>query len=146
MKLKSYQLARWCDAALQGHRKWLYPAANVLILLFAWLLGLIWLILPALLLANAVLALYLLHRHHAFGAVYQRKPRPKDALCETVTIDASLIGQGTRLRAAAQPVDVADSLSMRLGSGALLLGAAMTLTADTLPPADRAAILSAVQG
>jgi len=145
MKLNSYQLARWCDAALQGHRKWLYPAANLLILLLSWLLGLTWLSLPALLLINAVLLLYLLHRHHAFGAVYQRTPRPKDALCETVTIDASLIGQGTRLRAAAQPVDVADSLSMRLGSGALLLGAAMTLTADTLPPADRAAILSAVQ-
>ena len=145
MKLKSYQLARWCDAALLGPHKWLYPAANVLLLLLAWLLHLLWLILPALLLINAVLALYLLHRHHAFGAVYQRTPRPKDALCETVTIDASLIGEGTRLRAAAQPVDVAESLSMRLGSGALLLGAAMTLTADTLPPADRAAILSAVQ-
>ena len=144
MKLKSYQLARWCDAALQGRRKWLYPAANVLLLLLAWPLHFLWLMLPALLFVNAVLALYLLHRHHAFGAVYQRTPRPKDALCETVTIDAALIGQGTRLRAAAQPVDVADSLSMRLGSGALLLGAAMTLTADALPPADRAAILSAV--
>lgn len=145
MKLKSYQLARWCDAALHDRRKWLYLAANLLILLLSWPLGLTWLILPALLLMNAVLVLYLLHRHHAFGAVYQRTPRPKDALCETITIDAALIGQGTRLRAAAQPVDVADSLSMRLGSGALLLGAAMTLTADTLPPADRAAILSAVQ-
>ncbi len=145
MKLKSYQLARWCDDALHGRRKWLYPATNVLILLLAWLLHLAWLILPALLLTNTVLILYLLHRHHAFGAVYQRTPRPKDALCETVTIDASLIGQGTRLRAAAQPVDVAESLSMRLGSGALLLGAAMTLTADALPPADRSAILSAVQ-
>ena len=145
MKLKSYQLARWCDAALLGKRKWLYPAANALLLLLAWPLHFLWLMLPALLFVNAVLALYLLHRHHAFGAVYQRTPRPKDALCETVTIDAALIGQGTRLRAAAQPVDVAESLSMRLGSGALLLGAAMTLTADALPPADRAAILSAVQ-
>ena len=145
MKLTSYQLARWCDTTLRGHRRWLYPAANVLCLLLAWALQLMWLALPALLLINAVLGLYLLHRHHAFGAAYQRTPRPQDALCETVTIDASLIGQGTRLRAAAQPVDVAESLSMRLGSGALLLGAAMTLTADTLPPADRAAVLSAVQ-
>lgn len=144
MKLKSYQLASWCDAALRGRRNWLYLAANVLLLLLAWPLSLIWLILPLLLLLNAVLALYLLHRHHAFGTAYQRTPRPRDAQCETVTIDASLIGEGTRLRAAAQPVDVAESLTLRLGSGALLLGAAMTLTADTLPPADRSAILSAV--
>lgn len=145
MKLQSYQLARWCGAALRRKRRWLYPAANLLILLFSLLLGLVWLALPALLLANATLALYLLHRHQAFGTAYQRTPRPEDALCETVLIDASLIGQGTRLRAAAQPIDVAEALSMRLGSGTLLLGAAMTLTADELPPADRSAILSAAQ-
>lgn len=144
MKLRPCQLARWCDAAL-GRRKWLYLALCVLALLLSLLLGLTWLILPALLLMAAVLALYLLHRHHAFGTAYQRPPRPEDALCETVLIDASLIGQGTRLRAAAQPVDVAEALTMRLGSGTLLLGAAMTLTADALSPADRSAVLSAVQ-
>ena len=144
MKLRPCQLARWCDAAL-GRRKWLYLALCVLALLLSLLLGLTWLILPALLLMTAVLALYLLHRHHAFGTAYQRPPRPEDALCETVLIDASLIGQGTRLRAAAQPVDVAEALTMRLGSGTLLLGAAMTLTADALSPADRSAVLSAVQ-
>lgn len=144
MKLRPCQLARWCDAAL-GRRKWLYLALCVLALLLSLLLGLTWLILPALLLMTAVLALYLLHRHHAFGTAYQRPPRPEDALCETVLIDASLIGQGTRLRAAAQPVDVAEALTMRLGSGTLLLGAAMTLTADALSPADRSAVLSVVQ-
>ena len=144
MKLRPYQLARWCDAALRS-RKWLCLAAGLLALLLAILLGLTWLILPALLLMGTVPALYLLHRHHAFGAAYQRPPRPADALCETVLIDASLIGQGTRLRAAAQPIDVAEALSMRLGSGTLLLGAAMTLTAQALPPADRSAVLSAVQ-
>lgn len=144
MKLRPCQLARWCDAALR-RRKWLYLALCVLALLLSLLLGLTWLILPVLLLMAAVLALYLLHRHHAFGTAYQRPPRPEDALCETVLIDASLIGQGTRLRAAAQPVDVAEALTMRLGSGTLLLGAAMTLTADALSPADRSAILSAVQ-
>jgi len=144
MKLQSYQLCRWCDAAVHGRRRWLWLAGSVLLLLLALLSGLWALILPFMLLANAVLALYLLHRHHAFGAVYQRTPRPGDAQCETVLIDASLIGQGTRLRAASQPIDVADGLSLRLGSGALLLGTAMTLTADELPPADRAAILSAV--
>lgn len=146
MKLQPYQFSRWCDLAFRGRRKWLWLAANVLVLLLSLLLGLTWLILPALLMINAVLALYLLHRHHAFGTAYQRTPRPEDAQCETVLIDASLIGEGTRLRAAAQPIDVAEALSMRLGSGSLLLGAAMTLTADELPPADRSAILSAVHG
>lgn len=150
MKLKPYQLCRWCDKATTCRwpraALWLYPAANVLMLLLFSLLGLFRFILPVLLAGNALIALYLLHRHHAFGAIYQRKPRPKDALCETVLIDASLIGQGTRLRAAAQPVDVSDSVTLRLGSGALLLGAAMVHTADELPRADMAAVLSAVQG
>ncbi len=144
MKLHAYQLCRWCDGALHGRRKWLYLGANAALLALSALIGGFVPVLSLVLLANAVLALYLLHRHHAFGAAYQRTPRPQDALCETILIDAALIGQGTRLRAAAQPIDAADSLSLRLGSGALLLGTAMTLTADELPAADRAAILSAV--
>lgn len=144
MKLTTYQLCRLCDQATLGRRKWLYLAANLLALIVFALLKLGWLMLPPLLLMNASLALYFLHRHHAFGVEYQRKPRPDDAMCETILIDAALIGEGTRLRAAAQPIDVSDSLSMRIGSGALLLGAAMTLTADELPRTDRAAILSAV--
>lgn len=145
MKLRSYQLCRWCDALWHGRRKWLWLALCLAALLVS-LLGLAWLLLPCLVLANAALAVYLLHQQHAFGAEYQRTPRPADALCETVLIDADLIGQGTRLRAAAQPVDPAESLSMRLGSGSLLLGAAMTLTADALDAPDRSAVLSAVHG
>ncbi len=145
MKVHPYQLSRWCSSLIHGRNKWLWLAANVILLVLALLLRLLWLALPPLLLIHATLALYLLHRHHAFGECYQRKPCPQDALCETVLIDADLIGQGTRLRAVAQPVDVAESLSLRLGSGTLLLGTAMTLTADALPPADRAAVLSAVQ-
>ena len=145
MKLQPYQLCRWCDTVLHGRRKWLWLGANVLLLAVTALLGGFVPALSLTLLVNAVLGLYLLHRHHAFGAVYQRTPRPQDAQCETILIDAALIGQGTRLRAAAQPIDVADSLSLRLGSGALLLGTAMTLTADELPTPDRAAILSAVR-
>ena len=144
MKLRSYQLCRWCDSLWHGRRKWITLGAALLVLALI-LLGIRYL-LPFLLLCAALLAVYGLHLRGAFGACYQRPPRPKDALCETVQVDASLIGQGTRLRAAAQPVDPAESLSIRLGSGALLLGAAMTLTADQLDPADRAAILSAVQG
>lgn len=145
MKLRSYQLCRWCDALCQGKRKWLLLSAALLAFALGILLGLAWLILPILLLAGCTLTVYLLHRRHAFGANYQRMPRPRDALCETVMIDAPLIGQGTRLRAAAQPIDPAESLSMRLGSGSLLLGAAMTLTADAMDAADRSAILSAVR-
>lgn len=144
MKLKPYQLAAWCDAAIHGRRKWYWLAANLLLLLLSLPLKVLWPVLTALLGMNAVLALYLLHRHHAFGKAYQRTPRPADAMCETVLIDASLIGHGVRLRAAAQPIDAAEGLSMRLGSGALLLGSAMVLTADELPPEDRAALLSAV--
>ncbi|MBQ4580982.1 MAG: hypothetical protein IJA83_10025 [Clostridia bacterium] len=146
MKLRSYQLCRWCDALWHGRRKWLSLALCLAALLLGALLGLTWLALPCLVLAAATLAVYLLHLQHAFGAEYQRTPRPRDAMCETVLIDADLIGQGTRLRAAAQPIDPAESLSMRLGSGSLLLGAAMTLTADALDAPDRSAILSAVHG
>ena len=144
MKLRSYQLCRWCDWLWHGRRKWLTLGA-ALALLALTLLG-AWGLAPLLLLGTGVLAVYALHLRGAFGECYQRPPRPQDALCETVQVDATLIGQGTRLRAAAQPVDPADSLSLRLGSGALLLGAAMTLTADQLAPPDRSAVLSAVQG
>lgn len=144
MKLKAYQIAAWCDAAVHGRRRWLCLAGSLALLPLSLLCKLFWPAASVLLLFGAVLAMYLLHRHHAFGKAYQRTPRPADAQCETVLIDASLIGHGVRLRAAAQPVDVADALSLRLGSGALLLGSAMVLTADALPPEDRSAILSAV--
>lgn len=144
MKFKPYQLALWADAASHDRRLWFYLAGNALLLLLALLLGLFWPALTILLLLGAALAIYLLHRHHAFGRTYQRKPRPADALCETVLIDPQLIGHGMRLRAAAQPVDATDALTLRMGSGALLLGTAMVLTSDEMSKADRAAILSAV--
>lgn len=144
MKLKPYQLALWCDAASHDRRIWFYLAGNVLLLLLSLLLGLFWPVATVLLLCGAALAVDLLHRHHAFGRTYQRKPRPADALCETVLIDPLLIGHGMRLRAAAQPVDVSEALSLRMGSGALLLGTAMVLTSEEMPKADRAAVLSAV--
>lgn len=144
MKLKPYQLALWCDAAVHGRRMWFYLAGNALMLLLSLLLGLFWQVAAVLLFANAALSIYLLHRHHAFGRSYQRKPRPVDALCETVLIDPALIGHSMRLRAAAQPVDPVEALSLRMGSGALLLGTAMVLTSDEMTKIDRAAILSAV--
>jgi len=146
MKLRSYQLCRWCDALWHDKRKWFCLGAGLLLLLLMQLLGLQSLLLPLMVLCAALLAVYALNHRKSFGECYQRPPRPRDASCETIQIDADLIGQGTRLRAAAQPIDPAESLSIRLGSGALLLGTAMTLTADALESADRAAVLSAVQG
>lgn len=147
MNWKPYWLCEMCDAAWRGRRKWIVLAANGLLAALMLLLGGAagTALFCVLLLADAAIALYALHLHHDFGADYQRQPCPQDAQCETVLIDAALIGEGTRLRAAAQPFDAAEALSLRLGSGALLLGTAMTLTADELPPADRAAMLSAVQ-
>ncbi len=141
-----YFISSLCDGLIRGRRRWFYLAGNLLALLLCLLIpGLRGFLLALTALADCTLALYLTHRHHAFGAEYQRKPRPADAKCETVLIDAALIGQGTRLRAASQPIDVADGLSLRLGSGALLLGTAMVLVSDELPPQDRSALLSAVQ-
>lgn len=145
MKIRAYQLARLCDGAVNGRRALLTLGLTAIVLLLSAMLKLLWLAVPAAVLLWSACALYMLHRHHAFGASYQRKPRPRDAQAETILIDASLIGQGTRLRAAAQPIDTAEGLSLRLGSGALLLGAAMVHTADALPRNDRAAVLSAVQ-
>lgn len=146
MSLQPYQLCRWCDGLMHGWKRWLLPGANVFLLLLMVLMRPLRTALAALLLlVDASAGLYLLYLHRSFGAEYQRVPRPQDAQGETVLIDAALIGEGTRLRQAAQPFAAADSLSLRLGSGALLLGTAMTLTADELPPAERAAVLSAVQ-
>lgn len=146
MKIKPYQLSRLCDGAVHGRRVLCTLGVTAALLVLSALTSLLWAFVPLAALFFSGAALYALHRHHAFGAIYQRKPRPKDAQAETILIDASLIGQGTRLRAAAQPIDTADGLSLRLGSGALLLGAAMVHTADELPRNDRSAILSAVQG
>lgn len=146
MKFKPYQLALLCDAAIVGRRKWLWLAGNILLLLLSIPFGLLWPIFSLVLLINAVLMIYLVHQHHAFGKTYHCKPRPVDALCETVQVDADLIGHGVRVRAAAQPIDVAEGISMRLGSGTLPLGTAMVLTLDEVSAADRAAILSAVNG
>lgn len=145
MKIRPYQLARLFDGAVHGRRVFLTLGVTAALLILAAMLGMLWAVVPVLTLLWGGAALYSLHRHHAFGATYQRKPRPKDAQAETILIDASLIGQGTRVRAAAQPIDTAEGLSLRLGSGALLLGAAMVHTSDTLPRGDRAAVLSAVQ-
>ncbi len=73
-----------------------------------------------------------------------RPSEPRDALAETVLIDPPLLSNGTQVRAVCQPRDVSDELTLQLGSGALVLGAAMTLTAEVLPATERLAVEKAV--
>ena len=40
MKLRSYQLCRWCDALWQGKRRWLWLGALLLAVVLGMLLGL----------------------------------------------------------------------------------------------------------
>ncbi|MGN0794002.1 MAG: hypothetical protein ACI4MG_05945 [Aristaeellaceae bacterium] len=72
-----------------------------------------------------------------------RVPAPHDGQAEIIMIDASLVDTGVELRAAAQPLNACPELSLRMGSGALLLGTAMVFLADELPPADGDALLLA---
>ncbi len=139
MRSRPLQICRMCAYFTRWRYLWFLAAA-----LLAWLLpgllgNMLW---TALLGALALLALYALLR---YACKLPDSHRPENALAETVLVDASLIGRGTMLRAAAQPVDVAPELSLRLGSGALLLGTAMTLTAGELLEPDRLAIHRAVQ-
>lgn len=139
------KLCAFCDWFLHG-RRWLIllaaPALCAALLLF--LPGPLAVLLasPALLTA-AMLPAYAQGVQRAFGAEYTRRPCPKDALAQTVLIDASLADGGLCLRHAAQPFAAANQLTLRLGSGALLLGTAMVITVDALPPADGAALLEA---
>ncbi len=143
MKLKPLQLCSLC-APFTVKRRWIaLPAALLIALCLPGAIRMI--VLSGVLLAGALTGLYTFYTRSRRQRSCLRVPMPQDALCETVLIDASLIGRGTMLRAAAQPVDVADSLSLRLGSGALLLGSAMVLTANTLPTPDKAALYKAVE-
>lgn len=143
MKLKPLQLCR-IGAYFTHGRRWIVLAAALLVSLIlpSWLRVLA---LSVSLWLGALTGLYWFYLRSRRPASFLRDPNPQDALCETVLIDATLIGRGTLLRAAAQPVDVADQLSLRMGSGALLLGSAMVLTADTLSAPDKAAIHKAAE-
>lgn len=142
MKLQPLQLCRWCAFFRTWKQLLILPSALLIALLLPGMLKALGL--GAALLAATLIAAYrLILRAHPLPDG-QRPPDSRDALCETVLVDAALIGKGTMLRAAAQPVDPADGLSLRMGSGALLLGSAMTLTADSLREADRLAVYRAV--
>lgn len=135
------KLCRCCDWLLHG-RRWvlLLPAAALLLLLPA---PVSILLAAPVMMTAAMAAVFALRLRRAFGSEYARLPRPADALDQTILIDASLLDGGLCLRFAAQPFDAADRLTLRLGSGALLLGTAMTLTAQELPGAPVKALLDA---
>lgn len=132
---------------IQRMKKWYIPLIALTVVLF---LG----FLPAfirLIVAAAVLTLglvYYVYRTHGpdgMDKVYARVPVASDGRASTILIDASLLDEGTRMRCAAQPINVMPELSMKMGSGALLLGAAMTLLAQEMSPQDSAAAISAAK-
>ncbi len=141
--MKISTLCHWLD---QGKRPLGLAALLCAMGLLAWLLPAM---LGCLVLAPALLlgAVYAVWRGFGFGqcgAGWMREPRPADALAETVLVDAELLGEGLCMQAAAQPVNAMPEMSLRMGSGALLLGTAMTLLSDEVSAADRAAIHAGV--
>lgn len=74
---------------------------------------------------------------------YLRAPAPRDARAEILLVDASLIDGGKRVMAAAQPVNAMPEMSLRMGSGAILLGTAMVLLSPQLPQEEADAMLTA---
>lgn len=140
------KLTTLCDQLLQSRRWKLLPVGLAAVLLTPFLPVFLRLIAAALLLMLAALFFVYLHQAPAeMAAVYTRVPSPADAQAETIMIDASLLDEGTRVRCASQPIDSMPELSLRMGSGALLLGAAMTLLSQEMSPTDSAAVLSAVK-
>ncbi|MBQ8555327.1 MAG: hypothetical protein IJ438_05565 [Clostridia bacterium] len=75
---------------------------------------------------------------------FSRAPNRSETRCTAVALDAACLLEPLHLLSAAQPLEAAPTLSLRLGSGALLLGTAMTLLASALPDEARAAIEQAV--
>ena len=144
MKLQPLQLCRLCGSFRSRWRLIALTAALPVLLLLP---------LPGALRTAAVSlwgltgSLLLMYRFLVNGSklpVCLRSPVPEDGLCETVLVDAALLGQGTQVRAVAQPVDIAPEMSLRLGSGTLLLGAAMVHHAASLPLAEQSALQRAV--
>ena len=141
--MKLCSLCHW----LMQKRRWLMlpiglvVAALLCLLLPRWL-GM--LLVSLLLVPGMALLVYALEMRPLQDGRFSRTVSPSDALAEIVMIDASLVDLGTQLQAAAQPVNACPEMSMRMGSGALLLGTAMVFMAEELPPADGSALLAGV--
>lgn len=134
-----------CHWLLQRRRWLILPGA----LLIAGLLGLILpvrafviLVCPVVF-ATCMMAIYWMAQRHFCTPAHLRMPAPRDARAEVVLVDASLIDGSKRVMAAAQPVNAMPGMSLRMGSGAILLGSAMALLSHKLPEDDAAAMLMA---
>lgn len=139
------KLTELCERLQHSFRWKLLPAALALTMLLGFLPAFIRLLAAALLLLLA-LTFYVYRTHLPAGmdAMFARMPEPADAKAAVVLIDAGLLDEGTRMRCAAQPISCMSELSLKMGSGALLLGAAMALMAQEMSPTDAAAVKSAV--
>lgn len=139
--MKLCTLCHW----LYQRRRWLMlPIGLALALLCCFLLpSRVWRLLAAAIMTiSAMLLIYARDLREIFRSSFSRLPRPQDAMAEIVMVDASLVDLGTQLQAAAQPVNPCTEMSMRMGSGALLLGTAMVFLADTLRQSDSDALLA----
>jgi len=136
-----------CHWLLQKRRWLLLPIVLALSLLLAFIAPTwLWLTLcAAVLLVTAMLLIYLRDLRTIWSNQHLRMPSPRDGQAEIVMVDAALVDRGPAVLSAAQPIAPVAELSMRMGSGALLLGAAMIHLADSLPRADRSALLAAAE-
>lgn len=137
------KLASFCHWLTQK-RRWLLLPASLLIAALLCLILPAWLALTLLAVPFVIAALlyeYLRAAREIRRYRFSRPPSPQDAQAEIVAVDASLIDRGTQLQAVTQPVQIHPQMSMRMGSGALLLGTAMVFLSDELPPSDAAALL-----
>lgn len=138
------KLCSLCHWLLQKRRWLALPIGLALAVLMCLLLPrwLGMLLVSAVLLLAALLLVYARKLQALRSGQFSRTPSPADARAEIVMVDASLVDLGTQLQAVSQPVNACPEMSMRMGSGALLLGTAMVFLADELPPADGRALLA----
>lgn len=140
------KLCSLCYWLLQKRRWLALPIGLALALPLCFLLPrwLGMLLLAAPLLLAALLLVYARGMKALYAGHHARMSSPADAQAEIIMVDASLVDLGTQLQAAAQPLNPCPEMSMRMGSGALLLGTAMVSLSDELPMADSRALLAGV--
>ncbi len=140
------KLCSLCHWLLEKHR-WLLPFAGLLISLLLRLILPRWLGMALISLCLTVIALLLIYTRDAAllrTRQHVRLPSPADARAEIVMVDAPLVDLGVQVQAVAQPLNPCPEMSMRMGSGALLLGTAMVFLAQEASPTEERALLSAV--
>lgn len=134
-----------CHWLLQKRRWLILPSMLLVILLLGLILptrAFVILVCPVVF-SLCMLGIYRLAQRTLPVGQFLRTPAPRDARAEILLVDASLIDGGKRVMAAAQPVNAMPEMSLRMGSGAILLGSAMILLSHKLPEDEAAAMLMA---